>query len=76
MRTELKLFRISQHMTQAKFADRIGVSRNTYAFIEKGKRGGNARFWDTLQHKFNLSDEKTRQLQKREGQQCEGITER
>ena len=67
MRTALKQFRIGVHLKQAEMGEKCGVSRATYANIENGKRGGSADFWDNLQERFNLSDEKTRQLQKKEG---------
>lgn len=69
MRTLLKLFRVSQHLNQNEMAEKIGVSRVTYSLVENGKRGGNAKFWDNLQNTFNLTDEYTRQLQKREVEQ-------
>ena len=64
MRTELKKFRVGQHLNQADMAKKIGVSRVTYAFVENGKRSGNADFWGTLQKVFNVPDEEMWQLQK------------
>ena len=66
MRTRLKQFRIGQHLKQSELAERTGVSCRTYGLIERGDRGGSAKFWDNLQKEFNLSDETTRQLQKKD----------
>lgn len=51
-RTNLKLFRVAQKMTQAEFAEKIGCNRGTYAAIEKGTRNGLAGFWLKLQAAF------------------------
>ena len=55
MRTELKVFRVSQHLTQQELADIMGVSVSTYNLIENGKRRGSQDFWIRLKHEFNLT---------------------
>ena len=62
MRTQLKLFRVSQHLTQEQMAKRCGTSRNNYNFIEQGKREGSAEFWFKLQKEFNVSIELLHEL--------------
>lgn len=37
-RTELKLFRISNNLTQEKFAKKLGYSRMHYARVENGQQ--------------------------------------
>lgn len=63
-RHNLYLFRCDKKLNQAEMAEKCGVSRVTYGFIENGKRGGSQDFWNKLQEVFDLTDEKTRQLQK------------
>ena len=55
-RTNLKLFRVAQKMTQAEFAEKIGCNRGTYAAIEKGSRNGRTGFWLKLQKVFPSAD--------------------
>lgn len=62
MRTQLKLFRVSQHLTQGEMAEKCGTSRNNYNFIEQGKRDGSADFWFNLQKEFNVPIEKLHEL--------------
>ena len=66
MRTELKLFRIKRHLRQDEMAEKCGVSRPTYIFIENGKRGGSAKFWSNLQKVFSVPDEQMYSLMKTE----------
>ena len=56
-RTALKQFRIGKLLNQAEMAEKIGVSRALYGYIENGKRGGSPEFWDKLQKSFNVPDE-------------------
>lgn len=56
MRTNLKVFRVKQHLSQAEISDKIGVSRNTYAAIESGIREGRDPFWKGLQEAFRIPD--------------------
>lgn len=66
MRTELKKFRVGQHLTQAEMATKTGVSRPTYRLIENGERSGSHAFWSTLQRVFNIADEDMFKLMKLE----------
>lgn len=56
MRTNLKIFRIRQHMSQAEISEKIGCSRATYTAIENGKRAGRPQFWKDLKKAFGLCD--------------------
>lgn len=56
-RTNLKLFRIKQKMSQEDIAFKIGVTRATYSSIECGKRTGRQYFWLAFQKAFNIPDE-------------------
>lgn len=62
MRTNLKIFRIKEHLSQTEISERIGCSRATYAAIESGKRCGRQTFWKDLQSAFNLPDSDMWQL--------------
>ena len=62
MRTNLKVLRVKQHLTQAEIATKLGVSYATYNLIEQGKRKGSNEFWANLQKAFNLSDAEMWQL--------------
>ena len=64
MRTELKLFRVKRNLRQDDMAEKCGVSRVTYSFIENGKRGGSAKFWSKLQNVFSVPDEQMYGLMK------------
>ena len=57
MRTNLKIFRIQQHLSQAEFSEKIGCSRATYSAIESGIRCGRQTFWKDVQKAFGLADE-------------------
>ena len=63
-RTNLKLFRTARKLRQTDIALALGVSRATYSFIERGKRSGNAEFWQKLQSVYNVSDEQMYTLMK------------
>lgn len=56
MRHNLYLFRCDQRMTQAQIAEKLGVSRQLYASIEKGRQRVSAEFWSTLQRVFEIPD--------------------
>lgn len=56
MRTELKIFRIKQNLSQQEMADKIGCKRSTYSAIEKGIRDGKQDFWLALQKAFVIPD--------------------
>lgn len=66
MRTELKVFRVKQNMTQEEFAEKIGFSRSQYALIEQGNRNGTIDFWDKLKSTFNIPDSDMWNLMKNE----------
>lgn len=63
-RTNLKIFRVKQNMTQAEFSERIGYQRQTYAAIENGIRDGRQTFWKDLQQAFNIPDGEIWELMK------------
>ena len=54
MRHKLKVFRVSQNLTQKEMAEKTGVSISTYNLIENGSRRGSHKFWVQLQEQFNL----------------------
>ena len=56
MRTNLKVFRVKQNLSQEAFAEKIGYTRATYSAIENGKRSGRQRFWLDFQKAFNIPD--------------------
>jgi DNA-binding XRE family transcriptional regulator len=64
MRRELKRLRLHNFLTQAEMADKCGVSRNNYAYIEQGNRAGSADFWFTLQKEFNIPFERLDDMRK------------
>lgn len=55
MRLKLKTFRVSKNLTQAEMAEKIGCSLNSYQGIEKGRRTGNMKFWNSLKDTFCLT---------------------
>lgn len=63
MRTELKVLRVKNQLTQKELADKVGVSLTTYNLIENGSRRGSVKFWQTLQQEFNLEDGEVWKLQ-------------
>ena len=64
MRTELKLIRVKNHLTQKEIAERLDITQTTYLAIEKGRRRGSEEFWINLQREFNIPDEKMYSLMK------------
>ena len=64
MRTNLKIFRIRQHLSQTEISEKVGYSRATYAAIESGKRSGRQQFWKDFQKAFRLQDSEMWQLMK------------
>lgn len=56
VRTNLKLLRISEHLTQEEMGAKMGVSRQVYSNIERGHTDASGEFWDKLQTVFGLSD--------------------
>ena len=63
MRKELKIFRLTNDLTQREMAVKLNVSVSTYNLIEQGKRRGSQEFWLTLQKEFNLEGGKVWELQ-------------
>lgn len=55
-RTNLKIFRVKNKMSQGEMAKKIGVSRACYSAIESGKRTGKRSFWISFQNAFNVPD--------------------
>ena len=64
MRTNLKVFRTQQKMTQSEFAKAVGCSLSQYGMIEQGRRDGKQSFWTKLQTTFNIPDSKMWELVK------------
>lgn len=62
-RTELKVLRTREKLTQLEMAIKTGVSVSTYNLIEQGKRRGSHKFWLKLQQQFNLKDADVWKLQ-------------
>ena len=56
MRTELRVFRVRQKMTQAQFAEKIGVGRALYASVENGSRNGTLYFWQRFKDAFDIPE--------------------
>ena len=54
-RTELKLFRIRQKLTQEQIAEKLGYSRGHYARFENGEADTTLRFLQALQTAFNIT---------------------
>lgn len=70
MRTELKIFRVKQHLSQEEMAEKIGCKRSTYSSIEKGVRDGKQSFWLAFQKAFDIPDgEIWALMHKEEGEQ-------
>ena len=64
MRTELKVFRTRQKLTQLEMAKRCKTGRDNYCSIENGKRNGGVNFWFSLGEAFGLSLEELKNLMK------------
>ena len=64
MRTQLKIFRITQRMNQAEMAANIGYERAYFGHVERGFQDGSAEFWERLQAAFKLTDEQIEELKK------------
>ena len=63
-RTNLKIFRIRQNMTQLEFASYIDCERSGYSLIENGLRHPSVDFFYKLQEAFNVPDEEMWELTK------------
>lgn len=66
MREGLRKYRKSQGLTQQGMADKMGVSRQTYNYVEYGSRNGTMTFWYKLQKAFNIPDTKLGGLMRNE----------
>lgn len=64
MRTNLKVFRIKQNMTQAEFANATGYSRCHYAKIESGEKNMPLKLLENIQQNFRISDSELLDLKK------------
>lgn len=70
MRTNLKVFRVRMHLSQAEMAAKIGnenpekYSRQVYSLVESGKTNGKQEFWDDLMRAFDLDAYQVWQLMK------------
>lgn len=67
-RTELKLFRIRQKMTQEQAAEKLEYSRGHYARFESGEADMTLRFLNALQTAFGISLEEAKELAKRDNE--------
>lgn len=69
-RTELKVIRIKNKMTQKEVAHQLGISIGAYSFIESGKRNGSIATWSKLKKIFNLTGEETWNLMHHQEQEA------
>lgn len=67
-RTNLKLFRTKQKLSQGEVAELVGCSRATYSSIESGTRNGNHSFWLSFQKAFSIPDSELWGLMKRDNE--------
>lgn len=65
-RTNLKVFRVSNRLTQAEFAARCGIGREAYLRVENGTSNGLPRFWENLRVAFDLRESELKELKKRD----------
>ena len=63
-RHNLYMFRCDKKLKQSEIAEKIGVSRATYSFVERGIRSGTQDFWNGLQKAFDIPDSEMWKLQK------------
>lgn len=66
MRTNLKVLRVKNSLTQDDMAKKIGCSRVSYSNIERGIRQGSTNVWNSIQQVFNIKDEDMWELMKNE----------
>lgn len=66
MRTELKKFRIGEHLTQEQFARKIGYNRSMYMEVENGKREPSMRFCVAISETFGIPMAEVLELVKRD----------
>lgn len=65
-RLKLKSLRAGRDLSQDEMAEKLEVSRGTYADIENGTRDGSVEFWLNLAKLFELSDSEVVELMKNE----------
>lgn len=63
-RTNLKIFRVANHLTQEAMAERIGFGRACYISVEKGRSEGRKAFWKAIEREFSLDAETVQALKK------------
>lgn len=63
-RTNLKVFRVKNNLTQAEIAKLIGVDRQVFAAVESGRCEGRQKFWCGLQTAFHLTPSEVWELMK------------
>lgn len=56
MRTNLKVLRVKENLSQGEAAEKLGFTRATYSSIEGGTRAGSQKFWCKVQETFNVPD--------------------
>jgi DNA-binding XRE family transcriptional regulator len=64
VRTNLKVFRIKQVMSQQEMAAKLGYERAYFGHVERGLQHGSAAFWERMQTAFGLTDEQVQELKK------------
>lgn len=64
MRTQLKVFRVLQKLSQSQMAKKLGYERAYYGHIERGLQKGSEEFWARLQAAFGLADVVIEELKK------------
>lgn len=55
-RTNLKVLRVRNNLSQQEMAERLGCTRATYQAVENGQRTGSQRFWTAVHDKFMIPD--------------------
>lgn len=66
MRTELKVFRVKQGLSQKQMAKKLDYSRGQYARFESGEAETTLRFLQALETAFGLSLEEAKAVMKRD----------
>ena len=59
MRNKLVALRGEHCLTQAQMAERLGVTRETYGNVERGKSNGSLNFWLAVKREFPETDIET-----------------
>lgn len=62
MRMKLKLFRIKKRLSQDKFAEKLGYSRNHYARLESGEQPITLKFLEAFVAAFGGTLEEAKEL--------------